>query len=227
MIPSPVQASGLTRRFNGPGGSTVVALDGVDLELARGAFAVVVGPSGCGKSTLLNVLGLLDASDGELLIDGERVADLDAHARSVLRRRSIGFLFQDGGLVEPMTAAQNIELALVYRRLETAARAAHIDRVLSDVGLGDRAGSQVSTLSGGERQRVALARALAASPSILICDEPSASLDEVNTRLIAERLRSAAAQGVTVVCSSHDPLLIAAADIRIEMACGRVVAVAA
>ena len=208
-----VVARGLTRRFVSGSGQAVVALDGLDLDLPAGAFIVVRGPSGCGKSTLLNLIGLLDRpSEGGLTVAGVDLSRLNRAGAARFRREKVGFLFQDAGLIEPMTAAANVAAPLAYRETPRSRREALVEAALARVGLAGRARSQVGELSGGERQRIGLARALVADPPILICDEPTAALDEDNSRAIAELLATRAREGATVICSSHDPIVIARAD---------------
>ena len=213
-----ISARGLTRRFVSGSGQVVTALDALDLDLPAGAFIVVRGPSGCGKSTLLNLIGMLDRpSEGGLTVGGVDLAQLDATGAARFRRETVGFLFQDAGLIEPMTVADNVALPLAYREVPRRERADRVRAVLARVGLEDRRGSQVGELSGGERQRVGLARALSADPPLLICDEPTAALDEANSRAIAGLLSARAAEGGTVICSSHDPIIIARADRRVSL----------
>ncbi|MDI1326162.1 MAG: ATP-binding cassette domain-containing protein [Brevundimonas sp.] len=218
-----LEAAGLSRRFDGQGGP-VLALDAVDLRLPAGLFVVIAGPSGCGKSTLLNLLGLLDrASTGCLSLDGAAVEALPSAALAVLRREHVGFLFQDAGLIARMSALDNVVLPLDYRGVPRAEALVSATRALARVGLGDRAGTSVDLLSGGERQRVALARVLASEPRIVICDEPTASLDEANSGTVVEFLMQRARAGALVVCASHDPVVLAGAGLRIEMRRGRIV----
>lgn len=217
-----VSARDLSKTFAEPSGRTVAALQGLDFDLSAGEFVVIRGPSGCGKSTLLNLLGLLDRpTTGRLRIAGVDVGALDARGAALFRRTHIGYLFQDGGLIEPMTASENIELTLTYRRSSRAERRLRVNDVLHTVGLVGLGQAQVAALSGGERQRVGLARALAADPSILVCDEPTAALDEENSQAIVAMLRERTRGDRTVICSSHDPLVIERADRVIRLDRGR------
>lgn len=214
---APVQAEGLSRTYRGPEG-VVVALQPVDLKLARGAVLAVEGPSGGGKSTLLNLLGLLDRpSKGNLFINGTQVDDMDDRGLAEYRRRHIGFLFQDAGLIDRMTSLENVRLPMEYRQVgpETADKRAMA--ALEEVGMSHRVRAMVDTLSGGERQRVGLARLLAMKPDIILCDEPTASLDEMNSRLMVEHLRAAAHDGACIVCASHDPIVLDSADQRLRL----------
>ena len=218
-----VSACGLTRVFRGAAGE-VRALDGVDLAIGRGRLFVVRGPSGCGKSTLLNLIGLLDrCTGGSLWVAGVDLTALDRREAALFRRRHVGFLFQDAGLIDRMSVASNVAGPLLYRRTPPSRRRALVMDALERVGLAHRAWSCVGTLSGGERHRTGLARALVAEPAVLVCDEPTASLDAQNSVAVADLLGDVAAGGATVVCSSHDPILIERADTCAEMLYGRVV----
>lgn len=216
-------AEGIGRIFSGADGP-IVALQPVDLSFKRGEMVAVKGPSGGGKSTLLNLLGLLDRpSSGQIQIDGSRVDNRSDRGLAEERRRHIGFLFQDAGLIDRMTALDNVRLPLDYRNLEGAFAHHRARLALEGVGLTARVNALVDTLSGGERQRVGLARLVATKPAIIICDEPTASLDEANSRLVIEKLRDAASNGACVICASHDPIVLSACDTALELDRGIVV----
>lgn len=217
-----VFAQGLTRRFVTGSGQSIAALDSLDLALPAGELVVLRGPSGCGKSTLLNLIGLLDSpSEGCLVVQGADLTRLDGAGSARFRQQHVGFLFQDAGLIEPMRVAENVTLPLIYRSTPVKDRPALVAAVLSQVGLEHRAHSSVSELSGGERQRVGLARALVSAPGLLLCDEPTAALDEANSLTICRLLKDQAAGGRSVICSSHDPVLIEQADRLISLRHGR------
>lgn len=217
-----IRSRGLTRKFASGSGQIVTALHELDLDLPNSALIVVRGPSGCGKSTLLNLVGALDQpTGGSLVVAGAELSGLHPDAAARFRRENLGFLFQDAGLIEPMTVYDNVVLPLVYRDVAVTARLTAVLTSLDRVGLADRAESQVSELSGGERLRVGLARALVSNPPLLICDEPTAALDEENSRVISAFLSARAADGQAVICSSHDPLLIARADVVVSLRHGR------
>ncbi|MEN5052022.1 ABC transporter ATP-binding protein [Brevundimonas naejangsanensis] len=221
-----VQAWGVGRNFSSRE-EDVVALVDVSLSLTWGQFVVVQGPSGCGKSTLLNLLGLLDRpSVGRLNIAGVPVHELSEGGRARLRRAEIGYLFQDAGLIERMRAIDNVEAPLAYRGVPRGQRRATAEAALRELGLSHRLRALTDTLSGGERQRVGLARILAQRPRLIICDEPTASLDEANSRLVAARLMQLAEEGALVVCASHDPIVIELAQRRIELSHGRLKTIA-
>lgn len=202
----------VSKRFiDGVHSKTVFA--GVDLSVDRGSFICLVGPSGGGKSTLLSVVGLLQGiSEGYFEFFGNDTSLWNAEQAAELRKRHVGFLFQDGGLVERMSALKNVELPLVYRKMSRRKRRDDATCALEELGLADIAEKVVDLLSGGERQRVALARALVSHPSLLVCDEPTASLDAVNADHVIRSLKTAAGQGTTVLCATHDTRLRVAAD---------------
>lgn len=212
---------GVTRTFQGRAGA-ITALSEVTLDIRAGRLLVVGGPSGGGKSTLLNLIGLLDRPDaGEIEIEGEATTSLDADGLARLRRRTLGHLFQDAGLIARMSAGANVALSLMYHGVARTERIQRASKALEDVGLGERMLSRVEELSGGERHRVGLARALASAPAILVCDEPTASLDAANGEAMINLLRHQVETGRAVVCSSHDPRLLSAADDRMTLIHGR------
>jgi ABC-type lipoprotein export system ATPase subunit len=221
MLPL-AQLQNVGRTFTSDGSGVAIALSEVSLAVHSGALMVIRGPSGCGKSTLLNLLGLLDRpTSGEVIVGGAPTRSLSDRAFSETRRRHTAFLFQDAGLIEGMSVRRNVALPLAYRRMSDQQRDRRTEEVLDDVRLLHRADARVNNLSGGERQRVGLARAMASEPDFLVCDEPTASLDIENGRHIIELLRSECRKGRGVVCSSHDPRLIEAADEVVDLAHGR------
>jgi ABC-type lipoprotein export system ATPase subunit len=184
-------------------------------QLSGGRFTVVTGPSGSGKSTLLNLLaGLELPSEGEVVVLGEVVSSLDRTARAELRRTRLGVIAQDTNLVPFLTARENVELTLAARGSENG----NAETALSSVGLAELAGQRVARLSMGERQRVAIARAVAAGPELLLADEPTARLDAANAVEIGALLsRLVEGRGTTIVCATHDPLVIEQADEELEL----------
>jgi putative ABC transport system ATP-binding protein len=179
----------------------------------------VTGPSGSGKSTLLNLLaGLELPSEGEVMVLGEVVSSLDRSARAALRRSRLGVVAQDTSLVPFLSARENVELALATRGLPKDRAASAADEALDSVGLAELGGQRVARLSMGERQRVAIARAVAARPKLLLADEPTARLDAANALAIGTRLsRLVEEVGTTIVCATHDPLVIDQADEELEL----------
>ncbi len=204
------------------GGRMLKILDGIDLEVRRGEFVAVLGPSGSGKSTLLALMAGLDRpSSGEVLLDGERIDHLSEDRLAILRRQTIGFVFQSFQLLENLTARENVMLPMeLLGRLEASDRAGQL---LSAVGLSERGHHYPSQLSGGEQQRVALARAFAPRPALLLADEPTGNLDGATGRVVLDLLVAMRAdEGATLVLVTHDPAVAALADRRIHLRDGRI-----
>ena len=212
-----VRAKGLRREY-GSGAGLIRAVDGVDLEVARGEAVAVRGPSGCGKSTLLHLLGGLDRpTAGELHLNGRRIDKLSERGLAQLRRHEVGFVFQAFHLMDELTAQENVELpALLAGRSPHEARR-RAAQLLERVGLSDRAGHMPSTLSGGERQRVAIARALANGPMVVFADEPTGNLDSAATLEVLRLFEALHEDGLTLVVVTHDEQIAASADRLILM----------
>jgi putative ABC transport system ATP-binding protein len=208
----------------GEGATAVRALDGIDIAVGAGELVAVMGPSGSGKSTLLTIAGTLEeASAGTVTIDGVDVAGLSRNARAGLRRRSIGYVFQDFNLLAGLTAAENVALPLELDGTSArAARAAGL-AALDELGLAERAGRYPDELSGGERQRVAIARAVVGERRLLLADEPTGALDSVSGETVMRLLRGACQRGVAGVIVTHDAQLAAWADRVVFLRDGRVV----
>jgi len=200
-------------KIYGEGASEVRALSEVDLSVVRGELVAVMGPSGSGKSTLLTIAGTLeDPTTGEVLIGGVDVAGMSRNDRARMRRRSIGYVFQDFNLLAGLSAAENVALPLELDGVGAkAARAIALD-VLEELNLSDRAGHWPDDLSGGERQRVAIARALVGDRELLFADEPTGALDTVNGEAVMRMLRAASHRGVAGVMVTHDAQLASWAD---------------
>jgi len=211
----------LTRRL--PSGDRVLTiLDDVDLAVAPGEFVAVLGPSGSGKSTLLALMAGLDRpTAGEVLIDGAPIHELSEDRLALLRRHTIGFVFQSFQLLGNLTARENVLLPVELLGQPEPVRRA--DELLAAVGLADRGHHYPSQLSGGEQQRVALARAFAARPPILLADEPTGNLDGATGRRVLEILTDLRRQaGTTLVLVTHDPAVGALADRLIHLRDGRI-----
>ncbi|HTX83012.1 MAG TPA: ABC transporter ATP-binding protein [Streptosporangiaceae bacterium] len=201
-------------RAYGQGTAEVHALREVSLSADEGAMVAVMGPSGSGKSTLLAIAGTLEEpTGGEVLIAGQPVAGISGNARARLRRRVIGYVFQDFNLLPGLSAAENVSLPLELDGLSARkARAAGL-RALERLGLAERAAHYPDQLSGGERQRVAIARAMVGERRLLLADEPSGALDSVNSEAVMSLLHDACKDaGMTAVVVTHDPQLASWAD---------------
>ena len=208
--PPVAELRGIGKRF---AGGQVVFAD-FKGQFQEGRFTVVTGPSGSGKTTLLNLLaGLELPSEGEVVVLGEVVSSLDRAARAAFRRDRVGVIAQDSRLVPFLSAQENVQLALGSRGLPQADAAP----ALGAVGLGELTGQRAERLSMGERQRVAIARAVAARPAVLLADEPTARLDASNAQEIGALLSRLVETGVTVICATHDPLVIEQADVELEL----------
>lgn len=204
-------------------GTVVHAVRGVDLSVEAGEFVAVTGPSGAGKSSFLHLLGGLQRPDsGRILLDGRRVDQLSEARWAVLRRRSIGIVFQFFNLVSTLSVADNVELpGLLAGRPGREIRAAR-EELLGELGLSGKEDSTPSELSGGEQQRVALARALINNPSLLLADEPTGSLDSKGTREVLGLLSRCHERGQTIVLVTHDAGVASAADRVVSLFDGRV-----
>jgi putative ABC transport system ATP-binding protein len=201
-----------------------LALSGVSLAIDAGEFVAVMGPSGCGKSTLLNVLGLLDSpTDGAYQFFGEDVARYPEAQLTRLRRDHIGFVFQSFNLIDDLTVAENVEVALLYRGVSVGERRKRVAEALERVGMGHRARHRPQQLSGGQQQRVAVARALVSVPKLILADEPTGNLDTANGDEVMRLLTEAAAEGVTIVMVTHSLVHAAVAQRTIKLLDGRVV----
>jgi putative ABC transport system ATP-binding protein len=217
-----VAAVNVTRTFAMPAGD-VVAVRDVTLSIAEGEHTAISGPSGCGKSTLLHMLGCVDTpSSGTLRFDGQDIAALNDRARSLLRLRHIGFVFQRFFLLPMLTAAENVELPQSEAGIGRDERRQRTLELLDYVGLAARADHRPSQLSGGEMQRVAIARALANRPRLLLADEPTGELDQATGEHVATLLDRVNADGTALVIVTHDPDLAGRARRVLTMRDGRI-----
>jgi putative ABC transport system ATP-binding protein len=206
------------------GSTQIVALQKTSLEVKKGELLLIVGPSGSGKTTLLSLLGcVLYPTEGCVCVKGVNTRDLDDAQLASLRLHEIGFVFQNFNLISPLTAGENIRVPLALRGLPRAEQQAAAARALSMVGLSQRRSSLPRQLSGGEQQRVASARALVTDPSIILCDEPTASLDAGSIEGIMRELRRLADVGKAVAVVTHDPRLETTADRVIRLENGAVI----
>ena len=212
-------------RTYGQGEATVFALRNVSLRVLSGEFVSIVGPSGSGKSTMLGLLGCLDVpTSGTITVCGKEITALGDAERTAVRGRTIGFVFQQFHLIPHLNAAGNVETALLYRGFKPAERRDRALAALQQVGLLPRADHRPVQLSGGEQQRVALARALVTEPRILLGDEPTGALDTKNAAMVMELFANLRSPERAVILVTHDPGVAAAADRKISMLDGEIVA---
>ena len=210
-----LEVAGLTKTY----GASFDALHHVSFTVEKGEWIAVMGPSGSGKSTLLNILGGLDAStSGRVALDGQEISALSGNALARFRAEKIGFVFQQFHLVPYLTALENVMLAQYFHSLADEREAAE---ALGRVGLGDRLKHLPSQLSGGEQQRVCVARALINQPNVILADEPTGNLDEVNETLVMGLLAELHREGHSIVLVTHDPEIGRMAERRIELHHGR------
>jgi ABC-type lipoprotein export system ATPase subunit len=222
MAGAAISVSGLGHSYRGRSGSLAVLAD-LDLQVEPGGYVAITGPSGAGKSTLLSILGGLDAPKAGTVVVGDH--DLHHLRRNQLadyRRQTVGFVFQHFGLLESLTAAENIELACTLAGVAPKRRRARADELLHAVELHHRADHRPAELSGGERQRVAIGRALANEPRLVLADEPTGNLDDDSTELVIELLESLpAGHDCTLVLVTHDQRLARRATHRYQLEDGR------
>ena len=197
----------------------IMAAAGIDFQIERGEFAVVVGPSGAGKMTVMNILGGMDtASSGRVIVDGKDIAQYSPRQLTAYRRDDIGFVFQFYNLIPNLTALENVELALQICKNPMDAQ-----EVMDDVGLGERLDNFPAQLAGGEQQRVSIARALAKNPKLLLCDEPTGALDYNTGKAILKLLQDTCREkGMTVILITHNSAIAPMADRVIKIKNGMV-----
>lgn len=211
------------KKYYGSGSSLVKALDGVDLTIAQGEFAAIVGASGSGKTTLLNMMGGLDApTEGEVIVDGVKLAGLREEQRAVFRRKKVGFIFQNYNLIPTLTVEENILFPLDLDGSEPDEN--YLEELVELLGLGDKRQAYPGMLSGGQQQRVAIARALMPKPSIILADEPTGNLDSQNGQNVAGLLKmTTELYHRTLVLITHNLELAQLADRVIRMQDGRII----
>jgi putative ABC transport system ATP-binding protein len=218
-----LEISGVYKSY-GEGEAIVHALIDVDLTVGAGELVAIMGPSGSGKSTLLTIAGTLEqATSGEVRIDGQPVADMTANQRAGLRRRNVGYVFQDFNLLSGLTAAENVALPLELDGTRAREARAAALAALAELGLTARADRFPEELSGGERQRVAIARAVVGQRRLLLADEPTGALDSINGEGVMRLVRAACKRGVAGVIVTHDAQLASWADRVVFLRDGRVV----
>jgi len=208
----------------GKGGAAVRALRGVDWDVPFGHISMLVGQSGCGKTTLLSVItGLLDASGGTVEVLGEPLRELRGERANQFRLRNIGFIYQQFNLLPALTAAENAAVPLLAARIPRKQAVERAREVLDTLGMADRSDALPRDLSGGQQQRVAIARALISEPRLIVCDEPTSSLDAESGRAVLELLRGAAlSPDRAVIVVTHDSRIFEFADSITQMEDGRI-----
>jgi len=209
-----ISVEGVRKTFH-RGGFEIKVLDGINLQVPRGAFFALMGPSGSGKTTLLNLIAGIDRpTAGRVVVDGTDIAALAEGALTAWRARHVGFVFQLYHLIPVLTALENVELPLTLTRLSKRERREHAQTALAVVGLADRADHYPRQLSGGQEQRVAIARAIVTDPTLIVADEPTGDLDAQSAEEILDLLgRLHAEFHKTIVMVTHDPRAAARAEI--------------
>jgi putative ABC transport system ATP-binding protein len=220
-----VTATGVSRTF-GTGRTAVHALTDVSFSIGKGRLVALCGRSGSGKTSLLNIIGGLDLpTSGTVHVGGQDVSAMSEHARLMLRRRTVAFIFQSFGLIPMLSAAENVGIPLRITGADPRAREERVALMLAVVGLADHAKQRPYELSGGQQQRVAIARALAGSPELLIADEPTGQLDSETGRQIMRLLRTVVhSEGITALVATHDAGLMDLADEVLRLDDGRITA---
>ena len=224
MLAAPLLAFQDVWKTYGRGEAKVHALAGVDLAIGKGEFVAIMGPSGSGKSTAMNIIGCLDTpTAGSYRFQGVDAGRLDRNRRAVLRNLYVGFVFQGYNLLARTTAAENVELPLIYRGVPARERRDRAMAALADVGLAGREHHTPGELSGGQQQRVAIARAIVTRPALLVADEPTGNLDTARSHEIMELLTGLNSElGLTVVMVTHEADIAAYAERTIRFLDGHV-----
>ena len=201
-----------------------VALDSVSSEISAGEFVAVMGPSGCGKSTFLNIIGMLDTpTSGNYWFRDEDVAGYNEAKLAQIRKHNVGFIFQSFNLIDELSVAENIELALLYHDIPSRERRERVGFIMDKVGIAHRAKHMPNQLSGGQQQRVAVARAIVGDQSLILADEPTGNLDSVHGQEVMEMLQGLNEEGTTIVMVTHSPTDADYARRTINLFDGRVV----
>jgi putative ABC transport system ATP-binding protein len=220
-----ITVGGLCHRYR-QGSRRLTVLDQVSFEIEAGDHIALTGPSGAGKSTLLGILGGIEQpQEGSVRVDDMDLRSLHGRSLAAYRRSQVGFVFQSFGLVEALTAQQNVELALALDGVASPAARTHAVDLLTAVGLGERAGHRPVAMSGGERQRVAIARALVGNPRLLLADEPTGNLDGEAAATVLDLLEQVSQEHrCTLVVVTHNPVVAARARRHLQLRDGRLVA---
>ncbi len=217
-----ISVKGLVKEY-GRGSTLVRALRGVDLEISRGSFTCIVGPSGHGKSTLMHLLGGLDhPTSGSVAIDGQEIFNIGNKKLASLRSKKIGFVFQFFNLMQSLTAAENIETALMLAGIPEKEQKDRVQKLLAIVGLVEKSDAKPGQLSGGQQQRVAIARALANDPPVLLMDEPTGNLDSEAEDEVMSVLGTLNRKGKTIILVTHSSEIADRAESLIHVRDGQV-----
>jgi putative ABC transport system ATP-binding protein len=216
------QVRGTSKEYKS-GDSIITALQPTDLQLRRGQLTLIIGPSGSGKTTLLSLLGcVIYPTKGEVEVNGVRVNGLPANKMAALRLEAIGFIFQSFNLIAPLDALQNVMLPLRLQKVPERETRRRAEEALRKVSMWEKAGSLPRQLSGGQQQRVAIARALVTNPPLLLCDEPTASLDAGSVEAVMRELKGLSQEGKSVAVVTHDQRLMPYADRVVAVNDGKV-----
>lgn len=209
------------------GGGIIKVIRGVELEVKKGEFFMLVGPSGCGKTTLISIIaGILKYDDGSCAVLGGNYAEMNNTEILDFRAKNIGFIFQSFHLIPTLTVAENVSIPLIINKVEREKAINRARYMLTEVGLGDRADAMPNQLSGGQQQRVAIARALVHEPALLVCDEPTSSLDHHTGMKIMDTMKAMQKKlGTTLIVVSHDERIFNYADRIAHMDDGKIISI--
>ncbi|MFW7266525.1 ABC transporter ATP-binding protein [Gluconacetobacter sp. Hr-1-5] len=218
-----ISLSHIQRLYRSDEVETTALLD-IELGIEAGEFVAIMGPSGCGKSTLLNILGTIDRpTGGSYSFGGQELTELGEAALAAFRRENLGYVFQSFNLIDELTIEENIELALIYRRMLKAERRRRVAHAMDHVGIAHRARHYPSQLSGGQQQRAAIARAIVGEPRLILADEPTGNLDTENGAQVMDILQRLNDEGATIVMVTHSPSHADLAKRRVDMLDGQIV----
>ena len=218
-----IRVVGLAKTYT-MGHVAVHALNGVDMDIPRNSFWVIMGPSGSGKSTLLHLLGGLDRpTNGHIVVSGQSLESMDENELAVFRRRTVGFIFQSFNLIPTMTALENVAFPLRFARVSRSQRRARAQDVLRRVGLEDRVYHRPTELSGGQQQRVAIARSMINDPQLILADEPTGNLDTASGAGVMQLLAELHRGGRTVIVVTHDARMTQVATHTVQLLDGQII----
>lgn len=202
------------------------ALNNVSFDINQGEFVSIMGPSGCGKSTLLNIIGMLDSPDGgSYIFQGQDITHLKEKAKSGIRKKSIGFIFQNFNLIDELSVFENIELPLIYNNIPPSERKDLVHEIIKRIDISHRAKHYPQQLSGGQQQRVAVARALVTNPPLLLADEPTGNLDSSNGNDVMELLCELNDAGTTIVMVTHSTHDASYSNRRVNLLDGQIISI--